>query len=133
MRQLFKRITVNLISLVLISYLIGGIDYQKNIGVLLIASICLMLLNLIVRPILNLLFMPINLITLGASRWLINLIILYSVTIFVNSFKIIPVSISNINIPGLIYQGFNLSFFWSLVLISFLVEIIVSLLNWLLK
>ena len=133
MRQLLKKITINSLGLLCIGSITGGINYQNNTLTLIIASICLMVLNLVIRPVLNLLFMPINLLTLGASRWLINIIILYSVTFFVDSFTIQPIKITTITISSFTYPGFDLSFFWSLVLISFLLEICISLFNWLLK
>lgn len=133
MRGFLKTILVNLFTFFFISKFIGGIDFSEKISVLLLASFCLALFNLIIRPILNLLLMPINLLTLGAFRWVINLAVLYLVTLFVPEFRIVGFTFPGFSFSGFIIPEIRFSFFWSLILISFLIEIISGFISWLFK
>lgn len=128
-----RTILINFFTLFLIAKFVGGVEFSDNFIILFWAALFLTGLNLLVKPLLNMILMPINLITLGAFRWVTNLIVLLLVTLFVAGFKILPV-----NFPGFAYGGFSLpsfhlTFFWALFLVSFLVEIISGGIYWLIK
>jgi len=133
MKSLIRVIFINLISLLIVAHLTNGIIYQNNILTLLIAAGCLFLLNLVVKPLLNLIFMPINLLTLGAARWLINILLFWGVTLLVDNFTLVPISLPQANLAGYMFPGLSLSFFWSLVLLSLLVQLCISLISWICK
>lgn len=133
MKSLFRSVFINFFTLFLIASTTGSIYYAKSFMVLFYSALSLSIFNLIVKPILNLLLMPINLLTLGASKWLINVMVLYLVTIFVTDFKIL-----SFNFPGMTFSGFtvppvSLAFFWTLFLVSFLIEVISGFIYWLIK
>lgn len=133
MKGFLRTILINFFTLFLISKFVGGVGFSENFVILFWAALFLTGLNLLIKPLLNMILMPINLITLGAFRWVANLIVLVLVTLFVAGFKILP-----INFPGFTYGGFSipsfhLTFFWALFLISFLIEIISSTIYWLIK
>jgi len=130
MKSFLRRILINFLAFFLIAKLTGGINFQENYLILFSAAFFLTILNLLVKPLLNLLLMPINLLTLGAFRWVVNVVVLFLVTLFVAEFKI-----SGFVFPGLTFAGFvipsiNFSFFWALILISFLVEIFYGFIAW---
>lgn len=130
MKSITKKILIILLSLYITANLTGGIIYQNNLSILLFGSLCLYTFNLIIKPLLNLIFMPINLLTLGASRWIINIIIFWAVTVFVDGFVIVPLKLSSFSLSGYSFPGLDLSFFWSLVLLSFIVQLCISVINW---
>ncbi len=133
MKSLFRNIFLNFLSLLLISKLTLAINFSENFVILFWAALCLTLFNLLIKPLLNLLMTPINLLTLGAFRWVINVVVLFLVTIFVPGFKIVSFNFNGLSLSGFVIPSFHLTFFWSLVLVSFIVEIINSLFLWLLK
>jgi len=123
----------NLIALWLVAQFIQGVSFVGGYQTLLLAALALTLVNLLVRPLIKLLLLPINLLTLGAFRWLVNVITLYLVTLLVPQFKI-----SGFLFPGFTYQGFivpaiYLTSFWVYVLSSFFLSLITSFLFWLRK
>ncbi len=66
-----------------------------------LAGFILSILMLIVAPLLRILFIPINIITFGLLSWLINVIVIYLLTIFVPQVDITPWMF-----PGLVWSGF---------------------------
>lgn len=133
MKSFIKSVLINFISLFFISQTVGGINYSQKALVLFWASLYLSVFNLIIKPLLNLLLMPINLITLGAFRWIVNVIVLFLVTFFVSDFRIVGVSFPGLTFSGFVIPPVNLSFFWSLILLSFAIEAIYSIFSWLIK
>ena len=133
MKSLLRSICVNFFSLFLIAKFLGGINYSDNLLILFWAGLALALLNLLVKPILNILLTPINFITLGAFRWIINLAILLLVTIIIPEFRITSIVIPSFSRAGFSIPQFNLTFFWALFLVSFLMELVPSAIYWLIK
>lgn len=132
MRNFLKNIFINFLTLFLIAKLTGAVDFSENYLVLIWSAFFLTLLNLLVKPVLNLLLMPINLLTLGAFRWVINAIVLLLVTIIVTNFKIKGFIFPGFSLAGFIVPKVTFPFFWALILVSFLIEITNAGINWLL-
>lgn len=68
-----------------------------------VSGLILSLLMLIVKPVLKILFIPINLITLGLLSWVINVIVIYLLTLLAPN-----VSVSAWYFPGVAWQGFTI-------------------------
>lgn len=133
MKSFLRNIFINFLTLLLISNLTKAINYSENYLVLIWAAFFLTLLNLLVKPILNLLLMPINLLTMGAFRWVINAIVIFLVTIIVIDFRIHGFTSPGFSFSGFIVPKIVFPFFWTLILVSFLIEILNQAINWLLS
>lgn len=101
MKIIIRSITTNLAALYLTDVIIAGFIIQKKLSIFLIAAATLTLLNKLIKPIIKLLLLPINLITLGLFSWVIAVI-----TIFILTLLIDGVSITPFTFPGLEFQGF---------------------------
>src|SRR3972149_12219948 len=88
MRTIFKHFLIDTVSLYLISQAVSGIVFAEGLYTLFLAGFVLMLATLIVRPIINVLLLPVNLITFGLFRWVTYAITLYLVTLVVPGFSI---------------------------------------------
>lgn len=133
MRSILKHFLIDLVSLYLISQFITGMVFEKGLYTLFLTALVLMLTTMIVKPIINLLLLPLNLITFGLFKWVAYAISFYLVTLLVPGFKILDFlflgyssnlfSIPSISLPGtLAFMAF-----------AFLVSFISSLLYWLFK
>ena len=88
-KKYLRSFVFNLVALWMAVEIIGGVAYDGGYRTLLLAAVALTLVNLFVKPLIKLLFLPVNLLTMGAFRWVINVIALYLVTMVVPQFKII--------------------------------------------
>ncbi len=79
-----------------------------------LASLVLTLLYMLAKPILNLIFLPVNLITLGLFSVVINVGFLWLVMYLVPGFLIQSTAVF----------GVELNWFFSLVLVSFLISLV---------
>lgn len=131
MKSLLRTLLLNTVVIFLTARILPGLSYSNNLQVLLMAAVAVALLNLVVRPIVKLLMLPINLLTLGIFSWLTNVFLLYLATRLIPGFYV-----SAFDFPGWTYQGLvlpavGMTVFWSYVLSSFVISALTSLLGWL--
>ena len=130
MKSLIRSFIFNIFSLQLAVNLIPGVSYEEGLKTLVLAAIALTFFNLLIKPIINLLLLPINLLTLGMFRWVVNVVILYLLTI------VVP----NLEIAGFQFAGFSygnfflpmafINSFWNTVLVSFFLSFVLGFLYW---
>lgn len=100
---------------------------------MLLGGIGLTLINLLLKPILSLLTLPLTLMTMGLFSWVINVVLIYVLTLF-----IAQIAITSYTFPGVSAQGFSLpkitfSPFQSTIVVALSISLIVSFLNWLFR
>lgn len=133
MKRYLRHFFYNFLALIFTGYLLAGVKFVGGYQTILLATLALTLVNLLVSPLVKLLLLPINLLTMGAFRWLINLIALYLVTVIVPQFQI-----KSFTFTGFTYQGFvvptvNLSVFWAFLATSLVLSLSTTFLIWLNK
>jgi len=113
-----KAILITSISIFLLAALVPAISYT-NWGTLIVASIVLTILQKVVEPVLKILFLPINIITLGVFSWVINLLIMYLAVLLVPGF----------HINNLIIGSYHLGSIFTLLLVSFALSLVESVID----
>ena len=103
------RLIINIVAILIISYLFPGLIWVDSFWAALVTAFLLGIVNVIIRPILVLLTLPLTLVTLGLFLLVINGLMLWLVSVLV--------------------RGFHVSGFWGAVLGS----ILISIVSWLLS
>lgn len=75
------------IGLLIISQLHLGIS-ARSLTAVVVAAVLLGLINLIVRPVVRVITLPINLVTLGLFGWVINGLMLWATSLLVPGFHV---------------------------------------------
>jgi putative membrane protein len=88
LRQAFLSTVFNIAAIFVASIFIDGIDYGSKFWVLILAGIVFGLVNLLVKPIVSLLALPVIVITLGIALFFVNLFMLYLTSWIVGPFDI---------------------------------------------
>jgi putative membrane protein len=127
MKHIFRSILVYSVAIAVTSLFLPGIDYGNRISTLLLTAVVMGISNTFIRPILNLILLPINIITLGLVGLLMNAIILFIVTLLVPDFNIIPFSITLGSNP--IYLSLIWSYLVSATILSFISNTIRKIVN----
>lgn len=115
MKSLFRAILTTILSILVLSWFLPAVSVTNTVT-LLLAGTVLALLNTLVRPVLKLLLLPINILTLGLLGWLINILMIYVAMWLVPGFSIAPISL----------LGIQFNEFWSVVLVSILMSLVGS-------
>lgn len=112
---------LTIVSILILSWFFPGVSVANTVT-LILAGIVLAVLNATLRRFLNIILLPVNLLTLGLFGWVINALVLYITTLLVPGFSIGPIE----------FFGLYLNKFWSLVGVSFGLSIVSTFLGMLL-
>jgi len=105
--KLIIRLLLNALAVFILAYLLDGVTVNGYIGALIVAVV-LSVLNLLVKPLLILLTLPVTIITLGLFLLVINALIIL--------------------LADKLIDGFAVSSFWTALLFSVLLCILQSML-----
>lgn len=133
MKSIFRLYLIETFSLYLISSTISGITLENGLVTLLLAGLGLTAASSIAKPLINLLLLPLNLMTFGLFRFISSAIAIYLVTLVVPGFKF----------NGFYFAGFTsdwfdlpqISFTGILAFIAFslVFSLLTTFLHWLVK
>jgi len=133
MKTILKHFIVNTFSLYVVSLIISGIVFTEGTYSLLLAGMVLTLTSMVIRPIINLLLLPLNLITFGLFRWVGFAITLYLVTLIVPGFKLVDFVFKGFTSYWFTIPAVSLPGILAFVAFSFLISIIASIGYWIFK
>lgn len=85
--ELLGRLLINVLAILLVAYLLPGINVDGFITALIVALI-LGVINVTVKPILFLLTLPVTILTLGLFVFVLNAFLLWLIAHFVEGFEI---------------------------------------------
>src|SRR4029078_8678621 len=88
MRRILLHFVIGTASLWAVSQIAEGMVFDKGAQTLLMAGLALTVASLFAKPVINMLLLPINLITFGLFRWVSSAVVLYIVTLVVGDFRI---------------------------------------------
>ena len=108
--HLLARLVVNIIAILLISYLFPRVIRVEGFWAALVAAFVLGIINAILRPVLVFLTLPVTILTLGLFLLVINGLLLWLVAALV--------------------PGFQVNGFWGAVLGSVLISIVSWMVSW---
>jgi putative membrane protein len=133
-KRILRSFIVEAGVLYLVSQITRGLVFQKGAESLIIAAVALSLATFLVKPIINILLLPINLITFGIFRWLSQAVTLFLVDLVLTDFSV----------NGFAFAGFSNKLFYlpainvssvvlAYVLFSFVISLFSSIIHWILK
>jgi len=127
------QILINAVTLALIAEIFPGLSYGQDIKILFVGGLFLTMINVFFRPIIKLLLLPINLVTLGMFRWLSNVICVFILTVFIPEIQIKSFQMAGFSASGFVVPGFYFSLLLSLITASFLLSLFSGFILWLIK
>lgn len=133
MKAILKHFVINTVSLYIVSLIVSGIVFADGTYSLLLAGAVLTLTTLVIKPVINILLLPINLITFGLFRWVGFAITLYLVTLVVPGFKLMDFVFKGFSSFWFSIPSISLSGILAFIAFSFLISLIASLGYWIFK
>ncbi len=130
MKHLVRVFLFNVFGLWLTSQVLPTLMVTTGWQTMLFAGFILSLLMLIVAPMLKILFIPINILTFGLLSWLINVIVLYLLTLFVPEIQIREWAFPGASWAGFVIPQIQIAYFPALVLTSLAVSSITDVLHY---
>ncbi len=129
MKHLVRVFLFNMFGLWFTSQLLPPLVIVGNWQSLVTAGLVLSVLMLTVQPLLKILFIPINIMTFGLLSWLINVIVLYLLTVFVSEVQIHAWVFPGITWAGFVIPSVALNYPLALVISALTVTFFTNLLH----
>ena len=85
--RLILRLAVNVFTLLVVEYIVPGF-ILADIYTAVVAAVIIGVVNTFIRPILQLIALPVSLITFGISAFLINVVLLWGTSLLIPGFTI---------------------------------------------
>ena len=133
MKKIIRIYLIDTVSLYLVSRFTQGLIFERGLESLLLAGVGLTAVSLIIRPLINLLLLPLNLVTFGLFRWVSSAIALYLVTLVVPGFKISKFFFSGFSSQWFSLPAIGLGGILAFVAFSFILSLLITIFSWLMK
>ncbi len=85
--KLILRLAINVFALLIVATLVPGFNLD-NIWTAVVTAVVFGVINTFIRPILQIIALPVSLLTLGLAAFLINVLLLYATSYLVPGFTI---------------------------------------------
>lgn len=133
MKRLLRHFVIDTTCLYLVSQFVSGLVFSRGIFTLLVTGAVLSITTVLVKPIINILLLPINLITFGLFKWVAYAVTLYLVTLLVSDFSITGFHFSGLSTYLFSIPSINLPGVLGIIAFSFLISLLTSIILWIMK
>jgi len=99
----------------------------------LLAGFCLTLLFLVLKPVLNIISIPLNALTLGFFSVVTNGILFYLLTVFIPNVTIKAFTFYGVSFAGFIIPKVSINIFFAFIIIALLQSLIFAFIKWVVK
>lgn len=133
MKTIFRAVIFYNFSLYLVSQLFSGLKVTGGLQTIAVGGTILAVMSLILRPILQIISFPINLLTLGLFSFVINAGLLYLMTRFVPHISVHSFTLAKLSYKFITLPKTALNIYFAFIFLSFMVSFFVTILTWLTK
>jgi putative membrane protein len=133
MKRLLRNTIVNGTALALVVQLLPGVIVAGGLRTYVLSGLVLSLLNWIVKPILNILSLPFNMVTLGLFSFFSNAILLYLLTFFVTEIRITSFTFQGYTFAGFIAPAIHFNSFFAYIVAAALLSLFINFFHWINK
>jgi len=133
MKKILRNFVLNIVVLKIVEFFIPSLSFSQGFKTVLLTALALTVFEYFIKPIAKLLFLPVNILTLGLLRWIINVIGLYLVTMFVNGFSLKSYVFPGLSWQGIIIPSVNFSILATYIFVSLSLSFTIIVLKWVIK
>lgn len=133
MRKILKPLFVNSIVLYLALSIYPGLVYDNSLQTLFWASLAILILDKTVKPMIKLLILPINVLTLGLFGWVAHVITMFLLTELVAGMAVVPFYFEGFSHQGFVIPGMRVTLLLSYILASVLISLVKGAVLWLIS
>lgn len=130
MKHLIRVFLFNVFALWLSSQILPTLTAPGGATTILFAGFVLSILMLVVQPLLKILFIPINILTFGLLSWLMNVIVIYLLTVFVPEIRINLWVFPGTTWAGFVIPSIHFTYYTALIASSLLISTITDVLHY---
>lgn len=85
--KLLIKLALNLFALLIVAYIVPGFKFD-SLWATIVTTVVMGVINTFIRPVLQIIFIPLTIITFGVTAFLINVVLLWGISFIVPGFHI---------------------------------------------
>jgi len=129
MRDFLRQSLLNSFSLYLVAAVYPGLIIPQNLWQLLWIGLAFTLLNFLAKPVLKLILLPLNLITLGLLSWLVQVLVLVIAVRLLPTLQVVPAILPAWHQSGFSVPALSINIWLSFILASLSLSLLYKLLD----
>jgi putative membrane protein len=133
MKTVVRNIAIYMYILFVLPKIIPGVQVEGGFLTFLMGGVALALMFLVIKPILNIISLPVNVLTMGLFSTVTNALILYLLAIFVTNFSILAFTYPKMEFNGFIIPSLAFNTFFAYLYTAVVLSCINACLQWLRK
>lgn len=133
MKTILRGFLINLFSILITAHLLPGLVISGGLYTIFYATLVFMVINALIVPVLKIMFLPLNLLTLGFFSWAVNVLALYILTTVVPQIKITSYFFPGLSVSGITLPAIELNVLYVAIIASFMIGFISHFLKWMSK
>lgn len=122
---------ISIVAFIAATFFLPGLNFGGDSETLIRSAVTFALLNIFLRPIIGILLMPLNFLTLGLLGGLTGLLLLWMVTLLVPGFQITDSNFAGWAVAGVNIPPYQVNSLFTAVFGAALIGLISSVLYWL--
>lgn len=131
MKTIVRKVFLSSLSLWFTTLITTGLVVKDGILTFIVAGFVLYLLQRVLKPILQLVTLPINMLTLGLFSLVINAVTLFVLTLIVPQVKIVPFVFPGYNLAGFVFPRLSFNELGAFVVIALVLTVVKRTMEWL--
>lgn len=133
LKKIFLGIIINSTGIWLAARILPGFSYSHQTVILPIAAFLLALLEKVVKPLLKLIFLPLNMLTFGLFSLIISGTLVYILSLLVNDITIASFYFTGLSYAGFVIPSFHLNRLVVTIFAAIVIRLTTFFLYWLIK
>lgn len=131
MKRILRHFIIEAAALYIVLQFATGMFFDNGTSTFLLASGAITLATLFGKPVINILLLPLNLVTFGLFRWVSSAVALYLVTLVVQGFRIEYFAYEGLSNKWIDIPQMNFTGVLAFVAFSFMLSFVTSVFHWL--
>lgn len=133
MRGIVRNTLIYSFGLFLTSQILSGVIVEGGFPSFILGGFLLYILFFFLKPVLSIISLPLNMVTLGIFSSFTNAIILYVLTVFFPKVRIVDFTFHGYSVAGFIIPRVYFNTFFAFIVASITISAIIALVSWLIK
>lgn len=129
MKHILRMFVFSIVGLWFTTQLLPGVVIVGTWQTLVAAGMILTFLTIFIQPLLKILFIPINFMTLGLASWLVDVVIFWLLTVLMPQIQIRAWTFSGSDVGGIIIPPISINYTLTLILATLFLSLFTSLLQ----
>ena len=129
MKHILRMFIFSIVGLWFTTQLLPGVVIVGTWQTLIAAGLLLTFLTIFIQPLLKILFIPINFLTLGLASWLVDVVIFWLLTAIMPQIQIHAWTFNGADMGGIIIPPVNINYTGTLILATLFLSLFTSLLR----